>query len=185
MTTEFEQIVHRNDQMLRGYSMSLTANRDDAQDLYQDTLLKAFRGLHTFRQGTNESGWLYTIMRNTFINGYRSKRNNESPVDPGDMDHLCKATEPLAKMEWNGFHDELHTAFYALPRVQQEVLYLREFEDLNYEAIALRVRVPVGTVRSRLNRGRALLGKKLRRYAAGLGYPTHEPALRVQEQLAS
>ena len=170
-TARFEEIVARNQHALRGYAMNLTSNRDDAEDLIQETLLKAYRGLHTFEYGTNERGWLCTIMRNTFINAYRSKKAAPEMIRPEKIENITPSTEPGIDEDRHGLHDEVANAFAALPHKQREVLYLREFEDLDYEEIADRIRVPVGTVRSRISRGRAFLSEALKDFAGNLGYP--------------
>jgi RNA polymerase sigma-70 factor (ECF subfamily) len=175
---EFKQEMVPHMDLLYNYAMYLTGERAAAQDLLQDTFLKAFRFFDKFERGTNARAWLYRIMRNTYINEFRRlKRSPElieydEQVSPYQMDRtaIAAADDLRQKMDSELFDDEIAGAIGALPEKFKSVVILRDVEDLPYEEIAEVLEIPVGTVRSRLHRARAMLFERLRPYARARGY---------------
>ncbi len=151
-------------------AMSLTRNSTDAEDLVQDALLRAFRGIDRF-DGRYPRAWLLTILRNAQINRVRRKRP-ELLRDPDatmerapDTSHGGRTAEELVIDQ--GFDAEVEAAFSGLPDKFREVVQLVDIEALSYQEAADRIGVPVGTIMSRLHRARKRM--KVQLVAAGLG----------------
>lgn len=150
---------------LRVAALRLTRNHADAEDLLQETYLRAYRGFARFERGTNLTAWLYRILRNTFINGYR-KRQNEPIIVSDDSWHVDPArghVEASAEATViNSIADErLTQALAALPERNRRVVLLYDVEGFSYREIAEIVGIPRGTVMSRLHRGRRALRSRL------------------------
>jgi RNA polymerase sigma-70 factor (ECF subfamily) len=172
--TSFEQeaLVHL-DALFR-VALRLAGNALDADDLVQETLLKAYRAWDQYEKGTNARGWLLTILRSVFINEYRRSARRRAIVD-------LDAVEPMAALDGrheadpegaffdNLVDDEVTRAVDALPLPYREVVVLHDVETLRYEEIATLLRIPVGTVKSRLFRARRLLYARLHKYAVSIG----------------
>jgi RNA polymerase sigma-70 factor (ECF subfamily) len=170
----FNQVMVPHMNLLYGYAMYLTSDRDEANDLLQETFLKAFRFFEKFEQGTNAKAWLYRIMRNTYINEYRKVRRAPDLVEYDDQlsSYQMKQRDERSPGDVPGeiFEDEIAIAISSLPEKFKSVIVLRDVEDLPYEEIAEALEIPVGTVRSRLHRARAILFDKLKGYAKERGY---------------
>ena len=175
---EFEKTMVPFMDQLYSYAYYLTGDRDQAGDLLQETYLKAYRFFDSFAEGTNAKAWLYRIMRNTSINEYRKiKRLPEllrfdEQITPIRMiAGPSGGTDDLRKLiEERSFGDEVSGAIAGLPEKFKSVIVLRDIEDLPYEEVAAVLDIPVGTVRSRLHRARALLFDRLENYARKNGY---------------
>ena len=167
--------------MLYNYAYYLSGDKEQADDLLQDTYLKAYRFYGRFEQGTNAKAWLYRIMKNTYINEYRRTHRQPEVVEydeqisayqmlpgQGGIDDLREA------LENKSFDDTMAAAISSLPEKFKSVIVLRDIEDLPYEEIAELLEVPIGTVRSRLHRARSLLFEKLKDYAKERGYKVGE-----------
>ena len=170
---EREALVHL-DSMYR-VARRLTGDAADADDLVQDALLKAYRGWDTFTPGTNARAWLLTILRNAFINEYRrrSRRPETVPLDTAEASAALPETgadDPQARFFDRIVDDEVLRAVDALPEAFREAVVLSDIEGLDYRETARVLGVPVGTVKSRLFRGRRLLKTKLYQYAVEMGY---------------
>ena len=173
----FNKVMVPHMDVIYNYGLYLTGDREAANDLLQETYLKAFRFFEKFEPGTNAKAWLYRIMRNTFINEYRRVKRLPDLVT---YDEQISAYQMLPRDEEktelrkqiNGelFEDEIAGAIASLPEKFKSVIVLRDVEDLPYEEIADALEIPVGTVRSRLHRARAILFAKLRDYASAKGY---------------
>jgi RNA polymerase sigma-70 factor (ECF subfamily) len=145
-------------------ALRLTRNEADAEDLVQDTYLRAFRSAGQFEPGTNLRGWLYTILHNTFLNQRRDRSR-----DPVDAD--SEVVEQAASVEGAGnpeelllratMDTELRAALDSLPDAFREAVWLRDVEQFSYDEIAGIVGVPIGTVMSRISRGRRALFDQL------------------------
>jgi RNA polymerase sigma-70 factor (ECF subfamily) len=167
---------------LYSFGVHLAGDRDKANDLVQETYLKAYRFLDKFEPGTNARAWLYRIMHNTYINDYRRIRRAPDLVEYDDqapgatmVDAAAVDRENLTgRINEDLFEDEIAVAIQELPEKFKSVVVLRDVEDLPYEEIAEALEIPVGTVRSRLHRARALLFNKLRKYAQDRGYRVGE-----------
>jgi RNA polymerase sigma-70 factor, ECF subfamily len=142
---------------LRAFAMSLLGNRDRADDLTQETILKAWSHMDRFEEGTNLQAWLFTIMRNTFIS--QCRRDVREVPDPDGL----KAQAQTCPPEQEGYVDlqDLHRALTEVPPEQREALILVAGAGFSYEEAAAIVGCPVGTVKSRVNRGRLKLAELL------------------------
>lgn len=169
---------------LYGAALNLTRNPSDAEDLIQETYLKGYRSYETFQEGTNLKAWLYRIMMNTFINNYRAKQRRPHEVDLDDTDDfylyrkLGEATsnQVVSSAEdelLNNFADaEVKEALESLPDAFRLAVYLADVEGFSYKEIADIMDVPLGTVMSRLHRGRKALQEKLWDFAIERGLVT-------------
>jgi len=139
---------------LRRYARALTHATDRADDLVQDTLVRALAKIHLWQPGTDIRAWLFTIMHHQYVNTVRREAREKTTVD---MDHvsptLAATTDPTARRQLI----ELDRALARLPGEQREVVLLVGLEGMAYESVAQILGVPVGTVRSRLSRGRERL----------------------------
>jgi RNA polymerase sigma factor (sigma-70 family) len=175
---EFKQTMMPYSDMLYSYGYYLTNDKDDANDLLQDTYMKAFRFYDRFEQGTNAKAWLYRIMRNTYINEYRRLKRLPELVTYDEQISAYQMTprdtrddnDLRDQIENRMFGDEISVAIASLPEKFKSVVVLRDIEDMPYEEIAEALQIPVGTVRSRLHRARALMFGKLKEYAKQHGY---------------
>lgn len=168
---------------LYGAAMKMTRNPQDAQDLVQETFLKAYSAFASFTEGTNLKAWLYRIMTNTYINGYR-KRQREPYLGAVDEmeDWQLGGAESATAMHSRSAEAEaidrtpdtvVTEALNALPEDFRIVVYLADVEGFRYQEIADIVGVPIGTVMSRLHRGRTRLRKALGAYAGEQGVGPH------------
>jgi RNA polymerase sigma-70 factor (ECF subfamily) len=158
-------------------------DEDDANDLVQDTYLKAFRFISSFERGTNAKAWLFRILKNSFINDYRKRSKEPSKVDyqevettynseeAAEVDHT---TDLRVETVQDMIGDEVATALNSLPVDFRTVIILCDIEGFTYEEMAKILDIPIGTVRSRLHRARNLLKDKLKVYASSMGYDTDE-----------
>jgi RNA polymerase sigma factor (sigma-70 family) len=160
------------------FAFRLTMDEDDANDLVQDTYLKAFRFISSFEQGTNAKAWLFRILKNSFINDYRKKSKEPAKVDYQDVETTYNSedaevehtTDLRVDTVQDMIGDEVATALNSLPVDFRTVIILCDIEGFTYEEMAKILDIPIGTVRSRLHRARNLLKDKLRGYAASMGY---------------
>lgn len=163
---------------LYNFAYRLTLDRDDARDLVQETFLRAYRAMDSFRKGTNAKAWLFRILKNNFINDYRRKRREPVKVDYQDVEYSYNAEENNRPISGelrvdtlrNLMGDEISNALNALDEDFRAVIILCDLEDFKYEEIAEILDIPIGTVRSRLHRARNLLKEKLAQYAKEMGY---------------
>lgn len=163
---------------LYNFAFHLTLDEDDANDLVQETFLKAYRFIESYQQGTNAKAWLFKILKNGFINEYRRKTKQPSKVDfddvinyhdtddEGHVEYLDLRQELFQGM----LGDEVTRALNQLPVDFKTIILLCDVEDFSYEEIAKIIDIPIGTVRSRLHRARNILKEKLREYAQQEGY---------------
>ena len=148
----------------------LTRNAADAEDLVQETFLRAFRGFHQFEEGTNLKAWLYRILMNTFINDYRKRQRQPQTVSDGEVgdwflySKMAEAgAEPSAEAEVIEAlpDEEVQEALSSLPEQFRIAVLLADVEGFSYKEIAEITGVPIGTVMSRLHRGRKALEQRL------------------------
>jgi RNA polymerase sigma-70 factor, ECF subfamily len=163
---------------LYSVALRLTRNERDTEDLVQDTLLRGFRFFERFEQGTNCKAWLFKILTNTFINKYRKRmreREVREVIDGDDMPSLMSEDVAEASRDPEGMitgamlSDDVKRALDAVPYDYRVAVVLSDLEDFSYKEIADIMDCPVGTVMSRLHRGRRLLQKALRDYAVREG----------------
>jgi RNA polymerase sigma-70 factor (ECF subfamily) len=161
----FESVALSLIDRLYSTALRLTRQPADAEDLVQETYLRAFRAVRQFRPGTNLRAWLFTILHNTFLNQRRDQ--GRSPVDTdSDVveragDRADDAETPEDVLIRETLDAELQAALDALPEAFREAVWLRDVEQFAYDEIARIVGVPMGTVMSRISRGRRLLHDRL------------------------
>ncbi len=172
---EFEELVLEHMDMMYAVALRLTRNAADAQDLTQNTLVKALRFHDKFKEGTYIKAWLLTILRNTFINEYRRKVRRPTFVElSGTEPATDNAPDPEVSFEPREgsredllelLDDEVKEAIESLPDDFRQAVIMADLEDKSYKEIAEAMGCPLGTVMSRLYRGRKLLRGKLGDYA--------------------
>ena len=156
--SEFHRLIEQQIPRLRRYARALTRNRDRADDLVQDTLGRALVKEQFWQPGTNLRAWLFTIMHNQNVNNVRRDIRESAGLDIEQMSAtLTATTDPTATRKMF----ELERALAHLPLEQQQVILLVGLEGMSYEDTAGILTIPVGTVRSRLSRGRNALRKLL------------------------
>src|SRR6186713_2841762 len=178
-TREFETEAIAQLSALLGVASRLTRNPADAQDLVQDTLLKAMRARDQFESGTNMRAWLLRILTNTFINRYRRGGLERSVLDGPDADPLADGwigastmeamRDPESRAMRALLEKEIVAALDELPEEFRLAVVLSDVEELSYREIADIMGCPIGTVMSRLHRGRRLLKKRLYEHARAFG----------------
>jgi RNA polymerase sigma-70 factor, ECF subfamily len=142
---------------LRGFAISLSGNVDRADDLVQETLLRALANVNSFQLGTNMSAWLFTILRNLFRTEYRKRRREVADVDGRHVDSLKSPPEQHSRVEF----EEFRMALAMLPSRPREALLLVGASGFSYEEAAVICESPVGTIKSRVNRARTRLARLL------------------------
>jgi RNA polymerase sigma-70 factor, ECF subfamily len=182
----FEQDVVPFMGQLYPAALRMTKNASDAEDLVQETIAKAYAAFHQFRPGTNMRAWLHRILANTFINGYRKRRREPAsatlgtdfqedwqvgadPLSPPARSAEAEALDRLAD-------SEILDALRDLPQEFRVAIYLADIEGYPYKEVAEMMGTPIGTVMSRLHRGRSRLRKRLARYAPRKIAPQRIPA---------
>jgi RNA polymerase sigma-70 factor, ECF subfamily len=156
-------------------ALRLTMDPTQAEDLVQDTMLKAYRSWRQYRPGTNAKGWLLTILRNTFINDYRRRKLEPIAMDleaaePHAISREMAESDPEGAFFSQIVDEKVLEAIDALPTEFREVLVLSDMEGMSYADIAEALHVPVGTVKSRLFRARRQLQAALYTHAVEMGY---------------
>jgi RNA polymerase sigma-70 factor (ECF subfamily) len=177
--TDFEREALTHLGALLGVATRLTKNPADAQDLVQDTLLKAVRAQEQFESGTNTRAWLIRILMNTFINRYRRGGLERSVLEGPDADPLADGwisastmeamRDPEAQALRPMLEGEINRALDELPEEFRLAVVLSDVEELSYKEIADVMGCPIGTVMSRLHRGRRMLKARLYDHARALG----------------
>jgi RNA polymerase sigma-70 factor (ECF subfamily) len=142
---------------LRAFAISLSGNVDRADDLVQETLLRAIARINSFQAGTNMSAWLVTILRNLFVSEYRKRRREVEDADGSLVDSLKSPPEQHSRLEF----EEFRVALAKLPPDLREALLLVGASGFSYEEAAAICETPVGTIKSRVNRARTRLSNLL------------------------
>jgi len=179
---EFEHEALPHMDILYNYALRMTGNPDDADDLLQETYLKAYRFWDKYEKGTNIRAWLFRIMKNSYINRYRKETREPDTVDYNDIQNFYnvirdESADPndLQEKIFGGLlEDDVARALESLPEDFRTVVILCDIESLTYEEIAEFIDCPIGTVRSRLHRGRKILRGALFEYARKRGYVTKD-----------
>lgn len=163
-TLEFYTLVSNHSQTLRGYAIQYTKNWEDAEDLIQDTLLKALRYKDHFEEGTNFKGWIFTIMRNIFINSYKRRKLQLSLIENVKSESAMLS----GRISENTISTEINTKeiLKAIDTLGNE--YKKPFQMIldgfHYEEIAQEMNIPIGTVKSRIFHARQKLSAQLSEY---------------------
>lgn len=168
---------------LRHYALQLCRDEQRSQDLVQETLFKAYRYFHTYRDGTNCKAWLFQICKNSYINEYRRKQYEPLPTNFQEVHaahterneearslHATLTDDVVEQQHAALFGDEVMNALKTIPTDYQTAVLLSDVEGYTYEEIAEFASVPIGTIRSRIHRGRRMLAGSLARYARQEGY---------------
>ncbi|HTP79682.1 MAG TPA: sigma-70 family RNA polymerase sigma factor [Bacteroidota bacterium] len=179
---EFEAEALPHMDILYNFALRTTGNENDARDLLQETYLKAYRFWDKYEKGTNIRAWLFRIMKNSYINRYRKESREPDTVDYDDVENFYDSirsqaadTNDLQQRMFGGLlGDEVTRALQELPDDFRTVVILCDIEGLSYEEIAEFLDCPIGTVRSRLHRGRKMLQAKLFDYAKSKGVIAHD-----------
>ncbi len=172
-----EEIIPHMD-VLYNFALRLTTDPIDAEDLVQDTIVKAYRFFSSYEKGTNAKAWLFRILKNSFINNYRKTSKRPQEVDYDEVESYYETvraerteTSDLERLMFRELmDDDLSKALSRLPEDFRTVVLLCDVEGYTYEEIANMLDVPIGTIRSRLHRGRNLLKTELIDYARKRGY---------------
>lgn len=164
-TLEFNQLLLVSSDFLNPFAVTLTRDKESAKDLVQETMYKAIANKDKYINGTNIKAWLYTIMRNIFINDYRKKAKQNVILDstPNDflLDYNQAAISNLAESKIR--LKEIESAIYHLPSIFKDP-FLLYFEGYKYNEIAGILHEPLGTIKSRIHFARKLLKKKINRF---------------------
>lgn len=178
---EFEALLQPLLESAYGYAVNLTRNEADAEDLIQEAALLAFRGFGSFTPGTNFKGWFFKILTNAYISSYRKKKRRPTSVDFDDVPEmymyqkssetglLKRDPDPASQLMDKIDVEAVKDALDELPDEYRMVATLYFMQELSYQEIAEVLDIPVGTVRSRLHRGRRILQKLLWRVAEERG----------------
>ena len=172
-----EEIIPHMD-ALYNFALRLTSDPNDAEDLVQDTVVKAYRFFSSYEKGTNAKAWMFRILKNSFINNYRKNSKKPAEVDYDEVSPYYESvraerteTSDLESLMFREMmDDDLSNALTRLPEDFRTVVLLCDVEGYTYEEIANMLDVPIGTIRSRLHRGRNLLKTELLEYAKKKGY---------------
>ena len=191
--SRFEQEALSQMRALQSFAFQLCRDEQYSQDLVQETMLKAYLYFHTYQEGTNCRAWLFQICKNSYINEVRKRQHQPVPVDlqAEESGEWSQRSDEVARdvhvrandrytetMAIDSLGDEVYEALAVLPSDYQTVLILCDIEGHTYDEIAEYVRAPIGTIRSRIHRGRKMLADRLAHYARSQGFarqtsPTH------------
>lgn len=178
---EFEEVALPHLDALFNLALSLTRRRKDAEDLVQETYLRAFRFFGSYRAGTNVKAWIFRILRNTFINRYRSQRIRPDEIDFGKIEatyeqaieeNFLSRHQPPSPEEIvldRTLDGEVQHALDQLSEEYRLVVLMALLEEMSYKEIASALSIPLGTVMSRLHRGRKMLQASLLGFAQRTG----------------
>lgn len=176
---EFEGLARGHEREIYNSALRMTCNPEDAADLAQEALVKAYTSFHQFEPGTNFRAWLFRILTNTYINEYRRRQRTPETIglEEEAVDRAAQAESGQPSLGSQPEHDlfddlpdeEVEAALDALPEAFRMVVVLCDLQQCSYEEIAEILDVPIGTVRSRLFRARRLLRQSLRQYARARG----------------
>jgi len=176
---EFQDLAFKHVDSLYNTALRMTKNDLDAEDLLQDVYLRAFRFFHRFEKGTNFKAWIFKILTNTYINQYRKKINKPYHVDLEKIKYnyddkeatVQTSAQECERLDYEElFDDEIKNALQQIPDEFKVIVLLADVELFSYKEVAKIVGCPIGTVMSRLSRGRKQLQNHLREYATKGGF---------------
>jgi len=160
----FEELAMPLFDRLYNFAHWLAQDREEAEDLLQETYVKALKGFRSFQPGTNFRAWMYQILRNTFLTsrtGLRSAMSVPLDEDAGEMTMAASGDTPETALLQRSDRELVQEALSRLPVPYREVLLLCEFEEMSYQEISVAVGIPLGTVMSRLSRARKALRNQI------------------------
>ncbi|MGC8751253.1 RNA polymerase sigma factor [Hydrotalea sp.] len=164
-TIEFNEMLVSNAEFLKPFAITLTKDNEQAKDLFQETLYRAIANQDKYHVGTNIKAWLYTIMRNIFINNYRRKAKQQTIFDSTPNDFLLNinqgavTNDAIAKLNMK----EVQSAIHELPEIFRNPFMLY-FDGFKYHEIAEILQEPLGTIKSRIHFARKILKEQITRY---------------------
>lgn len=177
---EFEETALPHIDSLFNFALKLTGDAEEAEDLVQETYLRAYKFFNKYKKDTYIKAWLFSILRNTFINIYRKKKKKLERVDFHGVEQFIEQViekgSPLLQSDISDvllkdiLDDEVKASLDALPEEFMDAVLLSDVEGFSYQEIADILKCPAGTVMSRLHRGRKILYKNLAEYAKKRGY---------------
>ena len=159
-------------------ALRLVRNSNDAGDLLQETVLRAYRFFHQFESGTNCRAWMLTILFNNFRNGYRKSSREQPAASADEFDRKVEAeslrtdpagSNPESVVSGQRMEGEVEAALAGLPAEFREAILLVDVEELSYQEVSGVLNIPIGTVKSRVSRGRAMLRDELAAFAKERG----------------
>ena len=164
-SVDFNNLLVNNADFLKPFAINLTKDTETAKDLFQETLYKALANEEKYNVGTNIKAWLFTIMRNIFINDYRRKSKQQTIFDSTPNDQLLNYRQGAISntAETNLGLKEIYKAVYQLPDIFKKP-FLLYFEGYKYHEIAMALNEPLGTIKSRIHFARKLLKEQISRY---------------------
>lgn len=162
---DFTKLLMANADFLRPFAINLTRDNEMAKDLFQETMFRALDNQEKYNVGTNIKAWLYTIMRNVFINDYRKKTRQNTVLDSTPNDFLLDYNQTCASNDAEGNIElkEINAAIAQLPDIFRKPFTLY-FEGFKYHEIAYMLQEPLGTIKSRIHFARKLLKTQIQRY---------------------
>lgn len=175
----FEQIAFEHIDAMFSTALRVTRNHQDAEDLVQETFLKAYKYFHRFEPETNFKAWIFKILMNTFINKYHKDQKNPNSVEFDKVEYAVEQTltdDEIKTVLTNKnkfrelFDDEIVHAIETMPEDYRLCVLLCDIENFSYNEISEMLNIPIGTVMSRISRGRKILQKALLEYAKREGY---------------
>lgn len=194
---EFEEVALPYLGALFNLALNLTRNRKDAEDLVQEAYLRAYRFFDTYQPGTHIKAWLFRILRNTFINRYRASKVRPEEVDFSKVETVYERVvderylqarrppSPETLVMEGVLDEEVEQALARLPEEYRTVVLMALMEEMSYKEIAAALSIPLGTVMSRLHRGRKLLQASLLEYAEKKGIVSTRPDVATEDDAAS
>jgi RNA polymerase sigma factor (sigma-70 family) len=162
---EFDELLLKNTEFLKPFAATLTKDNETAKDLLQDTMFRALANKEKYSVGTNIKAWLYTIMRNIFINNYRRKAKQNTIFDNSGNDFLLNHNQASIPNRAEGYLSlkDIETVIHNLPHIFRDPFMLY-FEGYKYHEIATILREPLGTIKSRIHFARKLLREQITRF---------------------
>lgn len=163
--SEFGSMILSHKSFLHNLAMKLTKSGEDSNDLLQETFFKAIKNKDKFQEGTNIKGWLYTIMKNTFINAYRKKKNQNTFVDETDNKYFLNMNEVEKQTKTDAVvdHEYIMKQINSIEKTYVET-FMMYYNGYKYEEISEILGIPLGTVKSRIFLARRKMMDKLRSY---------------------
>lgn len=162
-TAEFGVLIQQHQSFLKQLAIKLTKHIDDAEDLIQETFYKALKNKERYQPETNMKGWLYTIMKNTFINGYRKNKNNNTFIDETENQFYLNQYAESTRTDDLVDHQFVMNQINSIDRIYLES-FMMYFNGYKYEEISEELNLPLGTVKSRIFLARKKMIEKLADY---------------------